>query len=148
MGVNKVILIGRLTNDPEIKNAGDAKIATFKLAVGRNYTPKGKDKPETDFIPITLWRNDAKFAEQYYTKGSLVYVVGSIENYSYETEHGTAYSYRINCSETGFAGGKKPEENQKSEAAPKTSNKTQSMEDMGFTPMVADFADDLPFNTN
>ena len=148
MGLNKAILIGRLTNDPEIKSAGDAQIATFKLAVGRNYTAKGKDKPETDFIQITLWRSDAKFAEQYYTKGSLVYVVGSIENYSYETEHGTAYSYRINGSETGFAGVKKADANTKSEDTPKTANQMQSMEDMGFTPMTAEFDDDLPFNMN
>lgn len=147
MSLNKVILIGRLANDPESKVVDNAENTTFRLAVTRNYTLKGKDKPEVDFIPVSLWRGNAKFAFNYYTQGCQVYVVGSLENYSYDTENGKVFGYRINGTETGFAGGKKTDGNEKKDDAPKTAdNQMQSMENMGFTPMPMDFNDDLPFN--
>ena len=149
MSLNKVILIGRLANDPESKVVDNAENTTFRLAVTRNYTPKGKEKPEVDFIPVSLWRGNAKFAFNYYTQGCQVYVVGSLENYSYEGENGTVYAYRINGTETGFAGGKKSDGSEKKKEPQHTAdNAMQSMEAMGFTPMPDEFDDDLPFNMN
>lgn len=151
MSLNKVILIGRLANDPESKVVDDAENTTFRLAVARSYTPKGKDKPEVDFIPVSLWRGNAKFAFNYYTQGCQVYVVGSLENYSYDSKNGKVYGYRINGTETGFAGGKKSDSSGGTAGNQQTNNDVdaaQSMEAMGFTPMPDEFNDDLPFNMN
>ena len=148
MSLNKVILIGRLANEPESKVVDDVPNVTFRLAVSRNYIAKGKDKPEADFIPVSLWRGNAQFAFNHYSQGCQVYVVGSLETYSYDTENGKVYGYRINGSETGFAGGKKSDSEKSGNAMQGTDNQVQQPEAMGFTPMPDEFNDDLPFNMN
>lgn len=76
--VNSVVLVGRLTADPELRYtpAGTA-LAEFSLAVKRNGRSDGGED-EVDFIPIVAWRQNAEFASQYLTKGRLVAVEGSI----------------------------------------------------------------------
>ena len=83
--MNKCILIGRLTKDPDLRytQSGTA-VATFTLAVDR---PFSKEK-ETDFIPIVVWQKQAENCANYIGKGSLVAVSGRIQVRSYEAKDG------------------------------------------------------------
>jgi len=83
--MNKAILIGRLTRDPELKHTQNGNpVANFTLAVDRGY---GKEK-EADFINIVVWNKAAEAVDRYLGKGSLVAVEGSIRVRSYEAKDG------------------------------------------------------------
>jgi len=86
--LNKVILIGRLTRDPEQRfTANGVCVTTFTLAVDRNFTNQQGER-EADFIPIVTWRNVAETCAKYLSKGRLVAVSGRIQTGSYETPDG------------------------------------------------------------
>lgn len=86
--INKVILIGRLTAQPELKKTSSGvSICSFSIAVQRNY--KGADGSyPTDFINIVTWRNTAEFVCKFFTKGQLIGIVGSIQSRNYEDKNG------------------------------------------------------------
>lgn len=87
--MNKTILIGRLTRDPElsfIPGSGKA-VAKFILAVDRRYKIEGQQ--EADFIPIVVWGKQAEATANYVTKGKLIGVAGRIQTRSYEANDGT-----------------------------------------------------------
>ena len=86
--LNRAILMGRLTRDPELKQTpNNVSVATFSLAVDRNYQ-SDKDNKQTDFINIVAWRHTAEFVSKYFTKGQLVAVEGSIQTRSYQDKDG------------------------------------------------------------
>ena len=86
--LNRAILMGRLTKDPELKQTpNNVSVATFSLAVDRNYQAD-KDNKQTDFINIVAWRHTAEFVGKYFTKGQLVAVEGSIQTRSYQDKDG------------------------------------------------------------
>ena len=87
--MNKVVLIGRLTKDPELRftpGTGRA-VATFTLAVNRRFKSQGQ--PDADFIPVVVWGKIAENTANYVTKGRQVGVSGSIQTRSYEAKDGT-----------------------------------------------------------
>lgn len=88
MSFNKVIFVGRLTGDPEIRFSGDGKtkIARFNLAVDREYKKDGE--PDADFFGVIGFSKLADFAEKYLTKGLQVLVDGRIQNESYTNRDG------------------------------------------------------------
>lgn len=82
--MNKVVLIGRLTKDPETRiTTGDISMTTFTLAVSRTFA-----KDEADFIRVTTWRKTAELCAQYLTKGRQVAVEGRIQVRSYDDKTG------------------------------------------------------------
>ncbi len=83
--MNKVILVGRLTREPEVKYTPTGKmVATFNLAVDRPYQ---KDKPkEADFVPIVVWGKAAEFCGNYLNKGSKILVDGRLQIRSYDKD--------------------------------------------------------------
>ena len=84
--MNKVILIGRLTKDLEIKYVGEGTaVANFTLAVDRPFKNQQGER-ETDFIPIVVWRKQAENCANYISKGSLVALEGRMEVRSYEKD--------------------------------------------------------------
>lgn len=86
--MNKVILVGRLTRDPEIKNTTTGKaVATFTLAVDRRFKNKDGQK-EADFVPIVVWGKQAELAGQYLSKGSQISVAGRLQVRSYDAQDG------------------------------------------------------------
>lgn len=104
MAVNNVVLVGRLATDVKVNEIGDGvKQARFTLAVDRRYKRKDADKPDTDFIKISVVRGGADFAEKYFTKGKQVSVVGSLETYSYTKDEKTLYGFGIKADQLGFA---------------------------------------------
>lgn len=87
--MNKVVLIGRLTRDPELKftpGTGTA-VATFTLAVDRRASKSGQK--EADFIPIVVWGKQAESTANYMSKGKLMGVSGRIQTRSYDAKDGT-----------------------------------------------------------
>jgi single-strand DNA-binding protein len=87
--MNKTLLIGRLTRDPELKyTANNIPVATFTLAVNRPFSKQGGER-KTDFINIVVWRKQAENVKNYITQGSLVAVEGRIQTRNYEAKDGT-----------------------------------------------------------
>lgn len=86
--MNKVILMGRLTSEPELKTTPNGiSVTSFSLAVDRNYVKQGGER-KTDFINIVAWRQRAEFICKYFTKGQLIALDGSIETRSYVDKNG------------------------------------------------------------
>lgn len=85
--LNKVILGGRLTATPELKNTNSGtKVASFSIAVNRKYSKDGEQT--ADFINCTAWKQTAEFVTQFFQKGSSICVVGSIQNRSWTDQNG------------------------------------------------------------
>ena len=77
--LNKIILMGRLTRDPELRRANSGTpVASFTIAVDRDFKSQGGEK-ETDFIDIVAWRNTAEFVSKYFTKGRMAVVEGRLQ---------------------------------------------------------------------
>jgi len=97
--VNKVILIGNLGKDPEIRRLENgAVIATFSLATSEVFTDKstGEKKEITDWHDIVLWRGLAEVAEKYIRKGAKIYVEGKLKKRSWQDKEGnTRYSTEV-----------------------------------------------------
>jgi len=86
--LNRVVLIGRLANDPELKyTPSGIPVATFTLAVNR--LPNAQGEREADFIPIVAWRQSAEFAANYLTKGRLVAIDGKLQIRSWVAQDGS-----------------------------------------------------------
>ncbi len=77
--LNRIILMGRLTRDPELRRTGNGTAVTsFSLAVDRDFKSQSGEK-ETDFIDIVAWRNTAEFVSKYFTKGRMAVVEGRLQ---------------------------------------------------------------------
>lgn len=86
--MNKAILMGRLTRDPEVRTtANQIPVATFTLAVDRRFKNASGER-QADFIPVVVWRQQAEFAGRYLQKGSRIVVVGSIQVRNWEDNDG------------------------------------------------------------
>lgn len=92
LNLNKVVLVGRLTADPELKQTqSGTAVTTFTLAVNRRYQPKNEDgspaQQQADFISCVAWRAGAEFLCRYFRKGSAVCLTGSIQTRSWTDQH-------------------------------------------------------------
>jgi single-strand DNA-binding protein len=99
---NKVILIGNLTADPELKQTPNGvSVTSFSIAVGRR---KVKDQePQTDFINIVAWRGTAEFICKYFQKGKAILIVGSLQMRSWEDQNGQKrYATEVVADEAQF----------------------------------------------
>ena len=77
--LNKIILMGRLTRDPELRRTqSGTAVASFTLAVDRDYKPQDGER-ETDFIDIVAWRGTGEFVSKYFTKGRMAVVEGRLQ---------------------------------------------------------------------
>lgn len=86
--INNVVLVGRLTKDPDLKYTGNGTaIATFTLAVNRNFTNQSGER-EADFINCVIWRKPAETLANYAKKGVLIGVTGRIQTRSYDNQQG------------------------------------------------------------
>ena len=86
--MNKVVLIGRLTRDPDLRYpSSNIPVANFTVAVNRNFTNQNGER-EADFINVIVWRKQAENVKKYITKGSLVAVEGRIQTRNYEGSDG------------------------------------------------------------
>lgn len=106
--LNKAILMGRLTRDPEKRYTRDNQsVANFTLAIDRGR-PGPNGERQADFIDCTAWGHQADFVDQWFTKGMLAIVVGRIQSSSYEDRNGNKRTkITINCDEIQFGETKK-----------------------------------------
>lgn len=138
--MNKVILMGRLTRDPEVRYSQSSEpvaVARYTLAVNRRF--KRKDEPEADFIPCVALGKSGEFAEKYFRKGQLVAVTGRLQVRSWDKDGERRYATEVIIEEQHFAESKAAQE----KAATKESG--QAAAD-GFYPINEGVEDeDLPF---
>lgn len=86
--LNRVLLMGRLTRDPELRHTqSGTPVASFTLAIDRDFKPQGGEK-ETDFIDFVAWRNTAEFVSKYFSKGRMAVVDGRLQARTYEDRDG------------------------------------------------------------
>ena len=105
--LNKVILMGRLVADPELKRTqSDIAVVSTRIAVDRDR--KGPDgERQADFIDIVCWRERAEFVSRYFRKGNMIAVVGSLQSRQYETKDGQKRTaYEVVCDQVSFTGEK------------------------------------------
>lgn len=87
--MNKCIMTGNLTKDPEVRSTGSGiSVCTFTIAVQRRFQSQGGEKV-TDFFPVTCWRSLADICGKYLSKGSKVAVVGELQTRSYDAKDGS-----------------------------------------------------------
>lgn len=78
--LNHITIMGRLTRDPELRNTGSGiPVASFTVAVDRDFSGKDGGEKQTDFIDCTAWRGTAEFISKYFAKGSMIVVSGRLE---------------------------------------------------------------------
>lgn len=85
--MNKVMLVGRLCNDPELKQTGENKYIRFNVAVNRRVAKEDGTR-DADFISCVAWNKTAEVINQYFKKGSLIALEGRIQTGSYEKDNG------------------------------------------------------------
>lgn len=86
--LNHIVLMGRLTRDPELRRTGSGvAVASFTLAVDRDYAAQGAEK-ETDFVDIVAWRNTAEFVSKYFAKGRMAVVTGRLQIRNWQDKEG------------------------------------------------------------
>ncbi len=153
--LNKVILGGRLTADPELKQTqSGVSVVSFSIAVNRRFVSKDsqQQQPQTDFFNVTAWRSTAEFVSRYFRKGSSICVIGTIQNRSWTDQQGQK---RISTdivadealfvdsrSESGFSG-----TSQQAPYTPDAYNAPSYSSDNGAAPKFEELKtdDDLPF---
>lgn len=107
--MNKVILLGRLTKDPETRytQSTNTQVTSFTLAVNRRFVKQGEER-QADFINIVSWNKTAEFVSKYFSKGQQVGVIGRIQTKNYDDEQGVKhYITEVIAEEVYFAGEKK-----------------------------------------
>ena len=137
--INKVILMGRLTKDPELRYTNNkTPVCSFTIAVNNGYG----EKQQTDFINCVAWNKTAEFVTKYFAKGKMIIVIGRITTRSWETQDGKrAYATEVVANEVTFGESKtSPQLNTPQTAA----QPPMQYDDDDFTPLDEE-DDDLPF---
>ncbi len=155
--MNKVIMMGRLTRDPEVRytqNAnGQMAIARYSIAVDRDRKREGE--PDADFFNCTSFGKQAEFVEKYLKKGTKVVVVGRIQNNNYTNKDGQqVYSVQILVEEIEFAESKSASQNQGMQAQPQQPQQPQqqapaappAVDPSSFINVPDGIMEELPFN--
>ena len=109
--LNHIVIMGRLTRDPELrKTQGGTSVASFTLAVDRDFTPEGGEK-ETDFIDYVAWKGTADFVSGYFFKGSMAVVDGRLQLRDWKDKDGNKRrSAEVVANRVYFGEGKKSSE--------------------------------------
>ena len=138
--MNKVILMGRLTRDPEVRYSqsdSNMAIARFSLAVDRRFKKQG-DTVTADFFNCTAFGKQGEFVEKYLKQGTKIVVIGRIQNDNYTNKDGQkVYSAQIMVEEIEFA---------ESKAAGQGAQNNDSMPGDGFMNIPDGVENELPFN--
>jgi single-strand DNA-binding protein len=145
--INKAILMGRLTRDPELRhtNSGTA-VCSFSIAINNGFG----ENAQTDFINCVAWNKTAEFVSKYFSKGKMIIVIGRISTRSWDGPDGKKnYATEVVANEVSFGESKRDGGDYNSSpsfggsSAPESVPAMPAMEDGGFSPLDTD--DDLPF---
>jgi single-strand DNA-binding protein len=110
-GINKVIIVGRLGNDPEVRYTPDGTaVANFSIATSDEWTDKATNekRERTEWHRIVAWRRLGEICGEYLSKGRQVYVEGKLQTRSWEKDGVTRYTTEIVASDVQFLGAKEP----------------------------------------
>jgi single-strand DNA-binding protein len=115
---NKVILIGNMCSDPELKQTSSGiSVCSFNIAVNRKYNKDGNN--EVDFITIQTWRQQAEFVARYFKKGKPILICGQIQTRSYtDKQNNKRTAVEVVADEVSFVGNNESSTEAKSDAAP------------------------------
>ncbi len=156
--LNKVILVGRLTRDPDFRQTQNGTaICRFAVAVDRNYKNSQTGEREADFINVIAWRAQAEFVSRWFHKGSMIIVEGSLQNDNYTDSNGTKhYAMQVVADNISFGESKsasqssgygyqqQPQQQYNSTSEPQSTQDTSSYGNLGdFEEIVSDA--DIPF---
>lgn len=150
--LNRVVLMGRLTADPEHKQTQSGiAVTSFSIAVERNYADKSTGKREADFINIVAWRGTADLICKYFSKGRLIALEGSIQTRNYEDKNGNKRTAFEVVAENVFFTGEKANDSNRSSSTNFPTPEPFSAPAKGTGFSVGDFEEidtddsDLPF---
>ena len=146
-GVNKVILVGRLGKDPEVRHLENgATVANFSMATFETFKDRqtGEKREQTEWHNVVLWRGLAEVAEKYVKKGDMIYIEGKLRTRSWEKDGVTRYTTEVvgdNMTMLGGSGGGS------SQQGGDYSQQSQPMQQESAPPQDSsgDVSDDLPF---
>lgn len=145
--MNKTILVGRLTADPELRQT-QSGVATcrFTVATDRKFTDKNSGEKQSDFITCVAWRQTAEFVSRYFNKGKMIALEGSLRTGKYQDknhEDVTHYTTEVYVDNVEFVGGK-GDGGQQTQTTP---TQTAPMSATETTPAVAEETsnEDIPF---
>ncbi len=143
--MNKAIMVGRLTRDPDIRytqGENQTAIARFSLAVDRRWKREGE--PDADFFNCTAFGRQAEFAEKYLKKGTKIAIIGRVQNDNYTDRNGQkVYSVQIMVDEMEFAESKA--NNQVEQKNSQRQQERPSYAGDGFMSIPDGAEDELPF---
>ncbi len=132
--LNKVVMMGRLTKNPELRRTGGGvAVTSFTIAVDRDFAEKQSGQKETDFVDCVAWRQTGEFVDKYFSKGKMIVVSGRLQKRSWTDKDGNKRStYEVVADDVYFGDSKK-----------ETETPTFFGKDDGVTPLtkpVPDFA--------
>lgn len=141
--LNKAIFMGRLVRDPEVKTTqSGVSVCSFTVACDRDIVNKQTNERETDFLDVTAWRSTADFIGKYFTKGSMIVVVGRLQKRNYTDKDGNKrYVVEVVAENVYFGGSKKDSDS--SSAAPASASDAAAPAGNNFSELEDD--GDLPF---
>lgn len=142
--INSVVLIGRLTYEPELRaTPSGVSVISIQIACDRNYQRQGEEK-KADFIDVTAWRQTAEFISRYFHKGSMIAVEGSIQTTNFTDKDGNKRkSITVVANKVSFCGSKAESDTSNPAFSQPTPNYA-SADNSDFEEIVVD-DDDLPF---
>lgn len=144
-GVNKVILVGRLGKDPEVRHLENgATVANFSMATSETYKDRqtGEKREQTEWHNVVLWRGLAEVVEKYVKKGDMLYVEGKLRTRSWEKDGVTRYTTEVVGDNMTMLGGGSGSSGGGMVASPPSNNTAQPS---SSGEAVEDVTDDLPF---
>lgn len=134
--LNHIIMMGRLTQDPELRTAGETPVCGFRIACDRDFKSKGGEK-ETDFVDVVVWRKLAENVAKYFKKGRMVVADGRLQIRPWTDKEGVKrYSTEI-IAEHVYFGDSKPQSDEGGDPSPAPSE--------DFVPDLNESGGELPF---
>ena len=108
--LNHIVIMGRLTRDPELRRTGSGvAVASFTVAVDRDFSGKDGGEKETDFIDCVAWRQTGEFVSKYFTKGRMIVVSGRLQIRTWKDKDGTNRKTAEVVADNCYFGDSKPE---------------------------------------
>jgi len=136
--MNQIVIMGRMTRDPELRQTPNGvSVTSFTLAVERRFTPRDGEEKQVDFIDVVAWRNTGEFAAKYFTKGQMAAVTGRLQLRDWNDKEGNKRrSAEVIADNIYFTESKKSRET--------ALGTTEQKEDSYFTELDID-DEELPF---
>lgn len=138
--INKAILMGRLTRDPELRHTGTGTpVCSFSIAIDNGY---GENR-QTDFINCVAWNKTAEFVSNYFSKGKMIIVIGRISTRSWEGQDGKRnYTTEVVASEVSFGESKRSQDGNSDNMGGNNSYSASAQTPVQAAPQMPDLADD------